>query len=134
MILSTVLHSHVQNLWREWITSAYFCSKIFCSPIFLSSMEVSNCCPATISKTARLIPEYRVDWSSNPLRYLQRRFYKNKIFLKGKIFVFSFFLQKIHWYTDILNTDILKKSLIYYINLIEWNNYYLRVMRKQTTV
>lgn len=42
-------------------------------PIFLSSIELSNCCPATSSKTARLIPEYRVDWSSNPLRYLQRR-------------------------------------------------------------
>lgn len=51
-------------IWRSflvpvWVTKA--CQPIMWSgialPIFLSSMEVSNCCPATISKTARLIPE-----------------------------------------------------------------------------
>lgn len=40
-------------------------------PIFLSSMELSNCWPATISRTARLMPEYRVGCSSNPFLYLQ---------------------------------------------------------------
>lgn len=39
-------------------------------PIFLSSMELSNCWPATMRRTARLIPEYRVGCSSKPFLYL----------------------------------------------------------------
>lgn len=33
-------------------------------------MELSNCCPATMRRTARLMPEYRVGCSSNPFLYL----------------------------------------------------------------